>query len=325
MSRYVPYGARNSYRDSPPSYRTNTSYRGRRSGHAPYQNTRFQRHRDSETQDYYVNEQDGLWQNNSSYADGYTQPSYAAWPSIDSYDAGGWGEASGYYGYHQPTLGGYPQYPPSNYYTPPRPFFRLRNDNDGGYNMSATSDRPTPPERPPRSSPSPPAPPPAPRSPSPSYLAESEHESTSLAAPEDLRKLLILDLNGSLLIRAARVARSGHRHDRPTPTNGDQPNNNNNAAPEPPGPRLRAVHPRPYMNVFRAYLFAPDTRVWLDVMVWSSAQPHSVASMVDACFGEEKDKLVAVWARDTLGLSTADYRACPMSSSVSDRVLTPSQ
>lgn len=61
-------------------------------------------------------------------------------------------------------------------------------------------------------------------------------------------------------------------------------------------------------------------------MVWSSAQPHSVDDMVSRCFDSEakaasdddegrqlaagqrgRDNLVAVWARDTLGLSEADY------------------
>lgn len=42
-------------------------------------------------------------------------------------------------------------------------------------------------------------------------------------------------------------------------------------------------------------------------MVWSSAQPHSVADMVDKCFAERKEELVAVWARDTLGLDEQSY------------------
>lgn len=64
-------------------------------------------------------------------------------------------------------------------------------------------------------------------------------------------------------------------------------------------------------------------------MVWSSAQPHSVDDMVGKCFdaeeveggerGVEKDKeskkrgrehLVAIWARDTLGLTEGEYREC---------------
>jgi hypothetical protein len=36
----------------------------------------------------------------------------------------------------------------------------------------------------------------------------------------------------------------------------------------------------PYLTAFRAYLFAPRTRAWIDVMVWSSAQPHSVEDMM---------------------------------------------
>jgi hypothetical protein len=46
-------------------------------------------------------------------------------------------------------------------------------------------------------------------------------------------------------------------------------------------------------------------------MVWSSAQPHSVADMVDKCFGERKEELVAVWARDTLGLDEQAYSEFP--------------
>lgn len=142
----------------------------------------------------------------------------------------------------------------------------------------------TPPPRPPPPAPAP-VPPPPPQ-PSSSYINEAEDPSTTLNDPSDLRKLLVLDLNGSLLIRAAHT---GSRS-----SEGSQP-------------RLRATHPRPYLNAFRNYILSDETREWLDVMVWSSAQPHSVEGMVDACFGEEKSKLVAVWARDTLGLSKADY------------------
>ena len=44
-------------------------------------------------------------------------------------------------------------------------------------------------------------------------------------------------------------------------------------------------------------------------MVWSSAQPHSVADMVERCFAGRKEALVAVWARDTLGLDEQAYSA----------------
>lgn len=130
-----------------------------------------------------------------------------------------------------------------------------------------------------------------PPSPSPEYISTASSPSASLTenAP---RKLLILDLNGTLLVR---VSSRG------------------------------AIYSRPYMPSFRAYLFADQTRAWLDTMVWSSAQPHNVDRMVARVFFSElhpppqltkedgrdgerwKGKLQAVWARDTLGLSTADY------------------
>lgn len=99
------------------------------------------------------------------------------------------------------------------------------------------------------------------------------------------------------------------------------------------------------MPTFREYLFlgqrptdgeknqGEGTKAWLDVMVWSSAQPHSVGDMVGKCFGaaegarstavvkngqivsdaaangeKEGGDLVAIWARDTLGLSEVQYR-----------------
>lgn len=111
----------------------------------------------------------------------------------------------------------------------------------------------------------------------------------------------MLDLNGTLLHRSPHNPRPKTRHqqlqeDRPRDEQGNWL------------PRLRPVHPRPYMRAFRSYLFAPQTSAWLDVMVWSSAQPHSVGDMVDRCFGEEKEKLLVIWARDTLGLSSDHYR-----------------
>ncbi|KAG6838205.1 hypothetical protein C0991_001081, partial [Blastosporella zonata] len=61
------------------------------------------------------------------------------------------------------------------------------------------------------------------------------------------------------------------------------------------------------MPAFREYLFHSSTRAWLDTMVWSSAQPHSVNDMVDKAFESHKDELIAIWARDTLGLEEKDY------------------
>ncbi|KAI0740156.1 hypothetical protein C8Q76DRAFT_790627 [Earliella scabrosa] len=133
--------------------------------------------------------------------------------------------------------------------------------------------------------------PPPPQSPSADYLALARQDPADLDDPSSLRKLLVLDLNGTLLLRSPRVK----YRDRARDTRGNVL------------PGLRAVHPRPYMPAFRSYLFSDQTRAWLDVMVWSSAQPHSVEDMVDKCFGRDKEKLIAVWARDTLGLSSEHY------------------
>lgn len=129
---------------------------------------------------------------------------------------------------------------------------------------------------------------PRPAAPSASYLDFASEPSQTLSEPT--RKLLVLDLNGSLLLRSARIPKSYrglHHH---------------NQYPAP-----RRVMPRPYLTAFRAYLFASQTRAWLDVMVWSSAQPHSVEDMVLHAFGDDRDKLFAVWARDTLGLAEDHY------------------
>lgn len=125
-----------------------------------------------------------------------------------------------------------------------------------------------------------------------------------------VRKLLVLDLNGTL------VYRSPHRpwrerHPAPVPGATAVTEEDVYAQFDPSQPRpLRTVHPRPYLTSFREYLFHPSTKRWLDTMVWSSAQPHSVGDMVERCFGDWKGELVAIWARDRLGLSNSDYGAC---------------
>ena len=62
------------------------------------------------------------------------------------------------------------------------------------------------------------------------------------------------------------------------------------------------------MQSFQDYIFHPKTRTWLDTMIWSSAQPHSVHDMVDKCFGPAQENFAAIWARDTLGLKHYEYR-----------------
>ncbi|KAH8105353.1 hypothetical protein BXZ70DRAFT_887596 [Cristinia sonorae] len=139
--------------------------------------------------------------------------------------------------------------------------------------------------------------PPPSQTPTESYLSISSQAPHSLdpSNASESRKLLILDLNGSLLYRSA--VRHGNRG-----AEAQQVDSSGR-----PLPRLRPVHPRPYMTAFRSYLFAPETKSWLDVMIWSSAQPHSVNDMVEKTFGEDQTNLVAIWARDTLGLSNEHY------------------
>jgi len=143
--------------------------------------------------------------------------------------------------------------------------------------------------------------PPPPQAPSRSYMSIASQNPCPLD-PDDAsfaRKLLILDLNGTLL----------HRATGPTPVK-RAPNGTAEKSVDASGrflPRLRPVHPRPYMKAFRSYLFAPETKKWLDVMIWSSAQPHSVNDMVGKTFEDDQDQLVAIWARDTLGLSAEHY------------------
>jgi hypothetical protein len=160
------------------------------------------------------------------------------------------------------------------------------------------------PPRPRSSTSTPPPPPPSqplPGSPSPSYLLESAKPSTPLTNPSSSRKLLILDLNGTLVFRSPHPARQSYRPH--SYSNGRSGRNSSGAT--------RTVHPRPYMPSFVSYLLHPSTRTWLDTMIWSSAQPHSVDDMVNQCFGKRKDELVAVWGRDTFGLNWEDYRTLP--------------
>lgn len=111
--------------------------------------------------------------------------------------------------------------------------------------------------------------------PSEAYLAASLLPPTPLPASTPANSILvILDLNGALLHRS-KGSRAYAASKRPTP--------------------------RPYLPQFLSYLFAN-----FSVMVWSSAQPGNVASMVQAAFTpEQQAQLVAIWGRDRLGLSPA--------------------
>ncbi|KAJ3930709.1 MAG: hypothetical protein NXY57DRAFT_897582 [Lentinula lateritia] len=121
----------------------------------------------------------------------------------------------------------------------------------------------------------------------PIYTTISSAPSSYISHPSSHRKLLVLDLNGALLFRPKRYTKAAHD------THGSV--------------RLRVIHPRPYIPSLREYLFHPQTKIWLDTMVWSSAQPPSVKDMVQRCFGDRHGELKAVWARDTLDLDPIAY------------------
>lgn len=59
------------------------------------------------------------------------------------------------------------------------------------------------------------------------------------------------------------------------------------------------MYVRPYQDLFLDYLFK-----WFDVMVWSSAQPHSVANMC-RLFGSRQP--VSIWDRRCFQLSGSQY------------------
>ncbi len=117
--------------------------------------------------------------------------------------------------------------------------------------------------------------------------AYSELPSHSLPPTPFAKKLLVLDLNGTLLFRPS----------------WSQPLHLKSGKAE------RPAFPRPFMRTFRKYLFHEETCSWLDTMVWSSAQPHNVATMVQSCFRNDQKKLVLVWGRDRMGLDRNSYSA----------------
>ena len=95
------------------------------------------------------------------------------------------------------------------------------------------------------------------------------------------RLLLVLDLNGTLLLRS----RSG-----------------------------RTVFHRPYLRTFLDYLSVASSGPQgsglsaIDLVVWSSARPHSVEKMVNDIFGTSSS-LLAIWNRTHLGLGDREYSA----------------
>lgn len=124
-------------------------------------------------------------------------------------------------------------------------------------------------------------------------------------AGEAPKKLLVLDLNGTLIFRNKNSSNS------------------------------RTAYPRPYLKSFLEYLLQKEEEGNVDglgqwsVFVWSSAQPHNVRGMLESTFDSKhieglwdtegpdkmasafvKGKVLGVWARDKMGLSEQDYGTC---------------
>ncbi|EEH41272.1 hypothetical protein PAAG_03558 [Paracoccidioides lutzii Pb01] len=105
--------------------------------------------------------------------------------------------------------------------------------------------------------------------PTPTYLSQSSHPPKLRATAQPL--LIILDLNGTLIHRVGR--------------------------------RPIRFKTRPGLHKFITELFAKYT-----VMVWTSSQPLTVREVFEKTFTkEERGKFIAVWARDTLGLTARQY------------------
>jgi hypothetical protein len=107
--------------------------------------------------------------------------------------------------------------------------------------------------------------------PHPQYLQQAA--SPTSTSPTRVPILLVIDLNGTLL----------HRPDRFKPFTFQE--------------RTLAQH-------FLSYALSN-----FSVMVWSSARPQNVEKMCEKLFASPTDrsKLVAVWARDKMGLTPDDY------------------
>ncbi|CAF9909170.1 MAG: hypothetical protein ALECFALPRED_005303 [Alectoria fallacina] len=105
--------------------------------------------------------------------------------------------------------------------------------------------------------------------PTSAYLSGAHAISSLLSSPQ--RLLLILDLNGTLLYR----------------------------------PRASQNYtPRPCLPKFLKYAFANHS-----LLVWSSAQPYNVKGVCTRLFSPgQREMLLGEWGRDTLGLTSAQYK-----------------
>ncbi|PGH02684.1 hypothetical protein AJ79_07563 [Helicocarpus griseus UAMH5409] len=161
---------------------------------------------------------------------------------------------------------------PLNPFSQMSPYSSMATPTPPPLNDQQQSQQPTP--RPPSnnartSTPRRPVTPLTPPTPTPSYLSTSLLSPTLLPAPQPL--LIILDLNGTLIYRIGR--------------------------------RPIRFKTRPGLHAFIDELCAKYT-----VMVWTSSQPPTVREVLEKTFSkEERERFVAVWARDTLGLNPRQY------------------
>jgi NLI interacting factor-like phosphatase len=107
--------------------------------------------------------------------------------------------------------------------------------------------------------------------PSDIYLANSEISGTNNQPVRPKRLLVIIDLNGTLLLRTNRKA---------------------------------AFQPRRNLHKFVEYILENHT-----LMIWSSSKPSNVNGMVgNFLSASQKNRLLAIWARDTLRLSEKQFQ-----------------
>lgn len=105
--------------------------------------------------------------------------------------------------------------------------------------------------------------------PTPPYLTLAHVDPLSLSRPQ--RLLLVLDLNGTLLYRPSASQR---------------------------------FTPRPSLETFLKYVFANHS-----VLIWSSAIPTNVTGICARVFNlEQRQRLLGEWARDSCGLTAAQYK-----------------
>ncbi|KAF9898451.1 hypothetical protein BX616_004009 [Lobosporangium transversale] len=105
----------------------------------------------------------------------------------------------------------------------------------------------------------------------PTYLSIADQEPALLDMGPFPRKLVVLDLNGTLFYR------SFHRN-------------------------RKTIHQRPFLRTFLNFLFQR-----FRVMVWSSARQSSVDAMLEAGFADLRTNLDRVWSREHFGMAASEY------------------